>query len=47
MEKNKYKGMYYIKCTAEANNSPPQIYWKVGYAPEILGKFTCTQIILY
>ncbi len=33
-----HEGRFEIRCTAEGNYSPPQIWWKLDHGPEILGK---------
>lgn len=39
MSVTKHEGQFFIKCTAEGNQYPPQISWKLDQGPEILGKF--------
>ena len=39
MTVTRHNGNAVIKCTAEGNNYPPQIFWKTDDGPEILGKF--------
>ncbi|CAJ1064724.1 cytotoxic and regulatory T-cell molecule isoform X2 [Xyrichtys novacula] len=34
MEVEEHEGKSVIKCTAEGNNNPPQIYWKFNNGPE-------------
>ncbi|XP_078122516.1 cytotoxic and regulatory T-cell molecule isoform X4 [Sander vitreus] len=36
MEVTKHDGKFVIKCTAEGNHFPPQIFWKLNRGPEIL-----------
>ncbi|XP_028451875.1 cytotoxic and regulatory T-cell molecule isoform X2 [Perca flavescens] len=36
MQVTKHNGKFVIKCTAEANHYPPQIFWKLNRGPEIL-----------
>ncbi|XP_038564879.1 cytotoxic and regulatory T-cell molecule isoform X2 [Micropterus salmoides] len=31
-----HKGTFVIKCTAEGNHFPPQIFWKLDHGPEII-----------
>ncbi|XP_074467101.1 cytotoxic and regulatory T-cell molecule isoform X1 [Sebastes fasciatus] len=37
MSVTKHEGQFFIKCTAEGNQYPPQISWKLDQGPEILG----------
>uniref|UniRef100_A0A3Q3VXI2 Ig-like domain-containing protein n=1 Tax=Mola mola TaxID=94237 RepID=A0A3Q3VXI2_MOLML len=36
MKKTKHQGRFDIKCTAEGNHYPSQIFWKLNHGPEIL-----------
>ncbi|XP_039633056.1 cytotoxic and regulatory T-cell molecule isoform X1 [Perca fluviatilis] len=36
MRVTKHNGKFVIKCTAEGNHYPPQIFWKLNRGPEIL-----------
>ncbi|XP_070839409.1 cytotoxic and regulatory T-cell molecule [Chaetodon trifascialis] len=36
VKKTKHGGRFDIKCTAEGNRYPPQIFWKLDQGPEIL-----------
>ncbi|XP_068186407.1 cytotoxic and regulatory T-cell molecule [Antennarius striatus] len=36
IRRTKHDGTFHIKCTAEGNDYPPQIFWKLDHGPEIL-----------
>lgn len=44
IRKQKHKGRFDIKCSAEANHYPPELFWKLDHGPEILGKFLIIKI---
>ena len=43
MTKAKRGGRFDMKCIAEGNHFPPQIFWKLDHGPEILGKLVLTK----
>ena len=45
MEVAEDEGTFFIKCTAEGNNYPPQIYWKLNNGPEIIGKWAISEVV--
>lgn len=38
MARVRHAGRFDIKCTAEANGYPPQIFWKLNHGPDIHGE---------
>uniref|UniRef100_A0A0F8ACX7 Cytotoxic and regulatory T-cell molecule n=1 Tax=Larimichthys crocea TaxID=215358 RepID=A0A0F8ACX7_LARCR len=42
IRKTKHEGRFDIKCTAEGNGYPPQIFWKLDHGPEILAHYQVT-----
>ncbi|KAG8008090.1 Cytotoxic and regulatory T-cell molecule, partial [Nibea albiflora] len=42
IRKMKHEGRFDIKCTAEGNRYPPQIFWKLDHGPEILAHYQVT-----